>query len=250
MAPIVEPGTVHVGFEAARQLGWKKGDDVQFGGKSFRVVRCMPESGSADDVRLIISLSDAQDVLDKSGQINEIEAIDCLCLTADENPLEILRMELSKALPEAKVVMLRNIAQARALERQMTSRDIAFTMLVVLAVVALWVGTLAMINVRQRTAEIGLLRALGYRGRALAGLLLGKAALLGLVAALVGSALGTFVAVSYSPKIFHVTAQAIRPQPMLFWWALITTPLFAAAVSFLPTAVAITQDPAATLRKE
>jgi putative ABC transport system permease protein len=250
MVSIIDPGTVHVGFEAARQLGWKKGDEVQIGGYSFKVARSMPEAGNADDVRLILTLPDAQAVLDKPAQINEIKAIDCLCLTADENPLTILRSELSAALPEAKVVMLRDIAEARAQGRQMTDRAIAFTSLVVLVVVALWVGTLAMINVRQRRAEIGLLRALGYRGNALAGLILGKAILLGLVAAVVGSVLGTYVAVTHGPDVFPITAKAIRPEPMLFWWALAATPIFAAAVSFMPTSIAIAQDPAFTLRRD
>ncbi len=250
MAAIIKPGTVHVGFEAARQLDWKKGDEVTIGGKSFKVARCAPEAGSADDVRLTVSLADAQMALGKPGEINEIKAIDCLCLTADENPLAILRSELSAVLPDAKVVMLGPIADARAKQRQTTERMTAFTFVVVLIVVALWVGALAMINVRQRTAEIGLLRALGYRGGALAGLLMGKAVLLGIAAAVIGSVLGTYVAVAYGPDLFPITARAIKPDPELFWWALIATPLFAAAVSFFPTAVAIAEDPALTLRRD
>ena len=146
--------------------------------------------------------------------------------------------------------MLGPIADARAKQRQTTERMTVFTSVLVLIVVALWVGALAMINVRQRTAEIGLLRALGYRGTALAGLLLGKAVLLGIAAAVIGSVLGTYVAVAYGSDLFPITARAIKPEPELFWWALIATPLFAAAVSFFPTAVAIAEDPALTLRRD
>ena len=59
------------------------------------------------------------------------------------------------------------------------------TPLVVL-VCAIWVGLLAWSNVRERRAEIGLLRAIGKGSANIASLLLGKALVLGVVAGLLG----------------------------------------------------------------
>jgi putative ABC transport system permease protein len=244
----VEPGTVHVGYEAARLLGAKKGDTISLGAHSLRVARAMPEQGTIDDVRVIGLLSDVQQILGLEGKINEIKAIDCLCLSADDNPQMILQTQLSQVLPEARVVMQSTIADVRAKQRQMTEKYATFVMAAVLLVAAAWIGTLAIVNVRLRYGEIGLFRALGYGSGLIAALVLGRAVLIGLTSALVGYFLGTWLALNWAPEIFPVTARAIRPLPYLLPWTMLATPLLAAMASLIPAAIAITQDPAEVLR--
>jgi putative ABC transport system permease protein len=244
----VELGTVHVGYEAARMLGIKKGDTISLGAHSLRVARAMPEQGTIDDVRVIGLLSDVQQILGLEGKINEIKAIDCLCLSADDNPQTILQDQLKQVLPEARVVMQSTIADVRAKQRQMTEKYATFVMAAVLLVAAAWIGTLAIVNVRQRYGEIGLFRALGYGSGLIAALVLGRAVLIGLTSALVGYFLGTWMALNWAPEIFPVTARAIRPLPDLLPWTMLATPLLAAMASLIPAAIAITQDPAEVLR--
>ncbi|MEO2048999.1 MAG: FtsX-like permease family protein [Pirellulales bacterium] len=244
----VEPGTVHVGYEAARLLGTKKGDTISLGAHSLHVARAMPEQGTIDDVRVIGLLSDVQQILGLEGKINEIKAIDCLCLTADDNPQTILQDQLKQVLPEARVVMQSTIADVRAKQRQMTEKYATFVMAAVLLVAAAWIGTLAIVNVHQRYGEIGLFRALGYGSGLIAALVLGRAVLIGLTSALVGYFLGTWMALNWAPEIFPVTALAIRPLPDLLPWTMLATPLLAALASLIPAAIAITQDPAEVLR--
>lgn len=246
----IAPGAAHVGFEVARWLKCKKGDTIELAGSTFTVARCAPEMGTTEDIEILLSLSDAQRVLGLPDQINEIQAIDCLCLSREENPLEILRGEISKLLPESKVVMKSKMADARARQRQMIERVVAFAVPALLIACAAWVGALSLINVRQRESEIGLLRALGYRTGPITVLLLGKAVFLGLVGALIGYFAGTILATGYGPRLFPVTAGALQSQSILLAWALLATPLFAAVVSFPTTALAISQDPATTLRKD
>ena len=99
-----------------------------------------------------VALADAQRLLGLEERINEIRAIDCLCLTADENPAEILRRELSRVLPEAKVVHLGALADARARQRRMSERTAAFTAAAVVAAVAtggVWVAVIDQINEKE-----------------------------------------------------------------------------------------------------
>ena len=51
------------------------------------------ESGSEDDVRIFAHLHDAQELLKLEGQINEIKALNCLCLDPTQDPLEVLGSE-------------------------------------------------------------------------------------------------------------------------------------------------------------
>ncbi len=250
MVKAVESSQIHIGSEVAKQMQWKKGDKVDVNGHPLQIARCMPEMGSTDDVRIVGSLSDVQKILGLNNQINEIKAIDCLCLTPADNPQDILKAEITRTLPDTRVVMLSNIAEARARQRQTSDRHAKFVVVAVIFVAAAWVGVMALINTRQRASEIGLFRALGYGSLSVAGLVLGRAVLIGLLAAIIGTALGTWCAMTYGPSIFQVTARAIQPQPTLFWYAILATPLFAAAASLIPAALAVTQDPAQVLRRQ
>lgn len=246
----IKPGTVHIGYVVAQRLGLKKGDALELGEKKFTVERTMVESGTDDDIRVFGLLSDVQRVLKMEGRINEIKAIDCLCLTADQDPLKILRTELAKALPEAKVIQLRAIADARAKQRQMVENYFAFLTPVLLIVCAAWVGVLAVMNVRERRQEIGILRAVGHGSGKVATLFLGKAVFIGVVGAALGYLIGSVLALKFGPEIFKVTAKAIQSEPKLLGWALFAAPAFAAMASFIPAMLAVAQDPAVTLREE
>ena len=214
------------------------------------VSRAMPEAGTIDDIRVIATLAEVQQVLSKEGEINEIRAIDCLCLTAEEDPVKQLRREIGGALPGAQVVLLSDIADARARQRQMAQRYSGFLLPLVLVITALWVGILAALNVRERRYEIGVLRALGHTSTTVASLFLGRAALIGLLGAAVGFPIGNLLAIKVAPDIFTVTAAAMKLEPDLLILALVAAPVFAMASSVIPTVQAIAQDPADILRQE
>lgn len=250
MGFLIAKGTIYLGSEIAARLGAKPKSKIELAGRSFTVERVLAESGSDDDIRLYTALEDAQALLGLPGRINEIKAIDCLCLTADQDPLSQLRTVLEKALPEAKVLQLRSLADARAKQRQMAERYAAFATPVVLLGGALWVGLLTVLNVRERRAEIGLWRALGRGSGRIATLFLGKAALLGLVGAGLGFGLGTALALRFGPDIFKVTAKALEPDFASLGWAALLTPVFAAVSAFLPAMLAVAQDPADSLKSD
>ncbi|MBL9127099.1 MAG: ABC transporter permease, partial [Verrucomicrobiales bacterium] len=126
----------------------------------------------------------------------------------------------------------------------------AFSVPLTLAIAALWVGSLAILNVRQRRPEIGLWRALGHGSGRLAALFLGKAVVLGTLSGLLGACLGSALALAYGPEIFHVTAGAITWDPRLMVLAVTLTPAFAAFAAFVPAMLALNQDPVETLRAD
>ncbi len=243
-------GQLYLGSTAAQLLQTRRGAEVTLGGRSFIVERVLSESGTDDDIRVYGHLADIQAVLDLPGRINEIQAVDCLCLTADKDPLAQMRSALATMLPDTRVLHVRALADARARQRQMAEKYAAFSTPLTLAIAGLWVGTLAILNVRQRRPEIGLWRALGYGSTRLSGLFLGKAVLLGSVGGLIGAIAGTLVALAFGPSIFHVTANSLAWNPTLVLLAVTLTPAFAAFVSFVPAMIALNQDPIETLRAE
>lgn len=246
----IEQGTVYLGFELANSLGIKKGDVVEIFGKPFAVARCLSESGSDDDIRIYGNLRDVQNILNMEGKINEIKALDCICPTPGKNSLTVLREQLALLLPDAKVIQIQSIATARERQRLTVEKYFAFIIPFVLIACAVWIAALAMMNVRERRHEIGIMRALGYSSSKIALLFLGKAVVTGLIGAAVGFAIGTGLALSYGPDIFKVTAKMINPAYGLLGWSIIAAPTFAALSSFIPSMIAVTQDPAITLSEE
>ncbi len=247
MSAAVEAGTVHVGYEVARRLGVRKRDTLTILGENFRVARVTPESGSVDDVRVMASLSDAQRLLRLPGQVNEIKAIDCLCLTPDEDPQAILRAELQRVAPEANVYLVSDMAEARARQRKATETYARVLIPAALVVCAAWLCVLSALNVRSRRAELGVLRALGYGTGTVLALFAGKAVLIGVFAGATGFGIGTAAALIAGPSVFEVTAKAISPEAGLLASALLFAPAFTLVASFIPIVMAASQDPASAL---
>ncbi len=247
----IEPGTVYIGFELAKSLDLDKGSQINIFGKKFTVAQTLSETGSSDDIRIYAQLSDIQDLINLKGKINEIIALNCLCLTNEEtDPLVILRSQLSEVLPDAKIVMNKTIAVARERQRRMLEEYFAYILPFVLLVSVVWIASLSMMNVKDRKREIGILRALGYDTGKLASLFMGKAMLSGIVGAILGFGVGTVLSLAYGPEIFKVTSNMVKPDYELLGLSFLIAPAFAALSSFIPTVIAITQDPAQTLREE
>jgi ABC-type lipoprotein release transport system permease subunit len=132
----------------------------------------------------------------------------------------------------------------------MIRRHFSLILPVVLVVCAVWIGALAMINVREREYEIGILRAVGHGSGRIALLFLGKALVIGVIGALIGFAAGTALAMIYGPGIFKVTAKFLKPSYDLLLSSVIAAPAFAAISSFIPAMLAVTHDAAATLNEK
>ncbi|MBN8249815.1 MAG: hypothetical protein J0L84_20530 [Verrucomicrobia bacterium] len=250
MGFVIPSGKLFLGATIARRLNVERGGTLTLSNQVFTVDRVLTESGTPEDIRIFAALADAQKLLGLPGRISEIQAVDCLCLTSDQDALTHIRKALDQALPEAQVLQVRHLADARARQRQMAERYAAFSVPLAVGAAALWTGALMMLNVRERRAEIGLWRALGRSSGTIAALFLGRAALLGLVGALVGALVGTGMALRWGPQLFPVTAGALAPDTRLLLWTLLGTPLVAAAAALPPALMAVAQDPAETLRAD
>jgi putative ABC transport system permease protein len=247
----IDPGTVYVGYEIAKEMGVQREDTLLINGRPFTVARTLSETGSSDDIRIYGTLSECQELIGMDGKINEIMALNCLCVSPDEtDPLEVLRAQLDQVLPEAEVIMNTSIANARERQRHMLEKYFSLITVFVIFVIALWIGTLAMINARERKQEIGILQAVGHNWKNIGFLLMGRAVIIGLMSALLGYIIGTMLAMKFGHAVFKITAGSMSPIYSILFWSVILTPVFSALATFIPTLYALMQDPAVTLRNE
>ncbi|MCH7727062.1 MAG: FtsX-like permease family protein [Planctomycetes bacterium] len=123
---------------------------------------------------------------------------------------------------------------------------VSITTPLVVVAAAVFVGLMTWTNVRERRTEIGLLRALGKGTGSIVGLFLGKALLVGSAGGLIGCGLGYLVAMIVSPGL-GISGETFLPDAVLLGATLVGAPLVAAIASFVPTRIAVNQDPAVVL---
>lgn len=244
---VVEPGSLVLGDEIARLLSLEEGASVELLGRTFGISRVLAPVGDEQDVQVFLDLEDAQSLLDLEGRITEIEALECHCSEEVADPLAALRAELDPLMPGAVIVRREALADARRDQRQLAGRFLQSGFPVIAGLCALLVGALCMLNVRERRAEIGVLRALGKSSGQVAALFLGRAAFLGLFGGAIGVLLGGFLASDLGRVLFETRAGAVNLELDLVLVALFVTPAFAAVASLIPVALAVVQDPVRVL---
>ena len=266
----VAPGTMILGYELARNLTLKAGDKTRFMAREFAVAKVNPERGNKDDITLWINLPEAQELLGKPGLINGILALDCTCDTVDR--LGRIRPEIARILPDTQVIEYASQALTRAearqraavearasLQREKEGRDKlraereAFGAVLVPLVIlgsSIWIGLLALANVRDRRGEIGLLRALGLQTHQILTVILGKAVVIGLAGGCVGYLVGRVIGAWWREAPGTAPTEIALVDPRVLGLVLVATPALAALASWLPAISAAQQDPAVVLRDE
>ena len=203
-----------VGYQLHRQAGLNVGDTVTLLGREFKITETYPERGTADDSTAWVNLAEAQEMLGMQNLVNAILALECNCATVDR--IAEIRNDIAKHLagdaghrtrpagigprrsPQQSPVGRRDSAvheQAagkEALQREAAGRQLvekqtqdfaAVLVPVVMIGCGVWIGFLALMNVRQRSNEIGILRAIGLKSTQILLIFLGKAILIGLAGA-------------------------------------------------------------------
>ncbi len=263
----IKQGTVFLGHLAGE--GFTVGESIEVLGKSFEIANILAPRGTRDeDIFVAMHLKDAQQLLEKEGLISEIVALGCKCKTVDR--VQEIMAQLEAVLPEARVVELSTRAIAREEQRQLVSkhyqqqindyeagREGIRTVLLglnnqviplIVLVCVTWAGLLAWTNVRQRRTEIGLLRALGKNSTGIISLLLGKALIVGLLGGILGSLMGLAIASQLAQsELLAVSAENFQAPTLLLVVTIGGAPLVAALASYLPTLIAVQQDPAVVL---
>jgi putative ABC transport system permease protein len=266
----VAPGTMILGHELARNFALKAGDKTKLMGREFTVAKINPERGNKDDITVWISLAEAQELLGKPGLINGILALDCTCDRVDR--LGRIRPEIARILPDTQLIEYASQALARAEARQRAAdeakasierekegrnklrgeREALAAVLVPVVIIGsgVWIGLLALANVRDRRAEIGILRALGLRSWQILVIFLGKAMAMGLAGACLGYVAGREIGILWreAPGVPPIHLEYVDLRLLLL--VLAAAPLLAALASWLPAMSAAQQDPAMVLREE
>ncbi len=278
----VPAGTMVVGFNVHTNLELSQDDKVTLMGKEFTVAKLHSERGTPDDVSVWINLKQAQELLGMQNLVNAILALECGC-TGDR--ITQIRAEIAGILPGTQVIERESKALARAearakakqvaeaavtreeehgkatldaekegreaLEQQHATLASVLVPLVIVGCVV-WIGLLAVANVRQRREEIGILRAIGLGSKHILVIFLGKALVIGLLGGMFGCGIGLAVGIVFAtvPWQSSLSQELLSSDTLLITLLLspIIAPLLAAIASWIPALMAAQQDPAIVLQ--
>jgi len=159
---------------------------LQLGSNMLSVAGILAETGSQDDQAIFLELSTAQNLLNMPGQLSLVE-IAALCTTC---PIDEIAAQLSQVIPVARVTPLKEaVATREAMTGRLATFATAISVLVII-ISSLVVLTTVMSSVNDRTREIGILRAIGFRQSHVAQIILLEAVVVGLLGGVFGTILG------------------------------------------------------------
>ena len=204
-----------LGTIAAKNLGLGVGETLELpGGESARVVGTYWGAGVYEDGAIVMPLRGLQRLMGREGQVTGFSVI--LDDPADQEALERVRGRI-EGLGE-NLQALTTEEQVRGLSEIRAVKALS----AITAAIALVLGTLGVANamvmaVLERTGEIGLLRALGWKARRVVRLILAEAMLLGLGGGVLGSvgAVGLVRLLTLEPNLNGLIDGRIRARVVL-----------------------------------
>ncbi len=242
-APPASPDEALLGYRVAEELGVEAGDEVRIYGITLHIAGILRENGSQDDDIIFADLGTVQAAIGRPGVITLAE-VAALCTAC---PIEEMVIQISEVLPQARVTALR---QAVALRMETADQLSRFGLVV--SVIVVLIGTLVVLTtmlsaVGERKQEIGLMRALGFRRRHIARVILSEAAMVSVVGGIVGWGLGVLGAALLLPRLVDPQA-ALSVTPLLVAGSVLGALLIGLAGAIYPALQAAKLDPTTALR--
>ncbi|MBM4236328.1 MAG: FtsX-like permease family protein [Firmicutes bacterium] len=239
----LESDNLLIGAAVAEAMGLGAGDLVDLNGAAFRIAAVFKSSGSTEDGLVYAQLPVVQQLVGKPEELSMIE-ISAYC---NECPVEEIAAQLTAALPNGRVTAL---GQAALLRGETIERFALIANLLAAAALTaaiLLVLTLMTGSVSERTREIGIFRAIGFRRTNIMQIILLEAFTGGFVGGLVGFLAGSMVAATAGFYLAGITGTAAWQWNLLLPIAC-GSALLAVIAALYPAIKAARLDPLEALR--
>jgi putative ABC transport system permease protein len=218
-------------------------DRLQIAGRDYAVAGVISQTGGPEDRTIFGSLAGVQQLLGRPGQLSLIE-VSALC---KDCPIGDIVAQISERLPHAKVSAIQQSVRARTETVERLTRFSAAVSGVVLAIGALMIFTTMMGSVVERTKEIGVLRAIGFRREHIVKELMIEVGVISVLGGLLGWGAGTLASWAALPY-FAETEMGFQFHPALAIAAIGAGLAIGIASSLYPIVRASRLDPSEAVR--
>ncbi len=186
-----------IGKTAAQDLNKTVGDTITLFGEDFKITGIFETGNFMQDAGAFISLNNLQNLTSTDNEVSTI----AVKVTDNANVTDV-----SQSIENAYSDELSTTTAADQASRMNDALSTIDTATWAISLLAIVIGGVGVINtmimaVYERTREIGVLKAVGWRGRRILGMILGESIVLTTMAAIVGTIIGVVgveVLLSYS----------------------------------------------------
>jgi putative ABC transport system permease protein len=193
------PDEVLLGSSVADILNLKPGDEITMKDSVFRVSAVLAPTGGSEDNAVILELGATQTLLGKQGRISMVE-IAAFCRGC---PITELTLQIAEVFPNAKVTAMKQAVMSKMQSIEMFKSFSLGVSILVIGIGALLVMVTMMGSVNERTREIGIFRAIGFRQTHVMQIILLEALVLGLFGGSLGFLFGNLFAWGIIPVVIE-----------------------------------------------
>lgn len=219
------------------------GNTMTVNGETFRIAGVLNELGTDEDGLAYANLKVVQSILNRPGEFSMIE-VSGFCNFC---PIEDMTSQISNVLPNGRVTALRQAALVReeTIDRFSTY---GFALSgVTLLIAALVVMTTMLSSVNERTREIGIFRAIGFRRIHVVEIIVIETLVVSILAGITGFVAGSLIAQYAGPFLAQMKV-SISWDVVMIAPAILLSVSVAVISSIYPVIKAANLDPAEALR--
>ena len=234
---------VIVGSSVASRLGLKTGSKIRLSGSLYKISAVLKETGASDDSAVFMVLSEAQKIL---GLKNKVSLIEANTVNSSFSAKEVAE-KISSEFPVAQASAVQSALQAQSANVNFFSWFSLASSVITLFVSSLIVFITMMSSVNERVREIGIFRAVGFRGKHIITVIMAEAITISFAGGLAGTLFGYVFARTALP--FFVKGLKHVPFSLLILPSAVLLAIALSCISsFLPAKKASKLDPAEALR--
>lgn len=190
---------VLLGASVASVLDQTPGKRLTIGDRPFTVAGVLMPTGGAEDNAVIAEMGAAQALLGKPGKVSMVE-IAAFCRGC---PISELTLQIAEKFPDARVTAMKQAVMSKMQSIEMFKSFSLGVSALVIGIGALLVMVTMMGSVNERTREIGIFRAIGFRQTHVMQIILLEALVLGIFGGIAGFILGNLAAWGIIPMVIE-----------------------------------------------